>query len=110
MGDFCAYLVNELLFGYGVTLVGLAAHRVNSLFSNQMLTETQCKMARAALGWGVRDLAEKAGISANTVARFENGHHTPNPATLKVIRLAFEAAGVRFIDRGVEPPEAKRND
>jgi transcriptional regulator with XRE-family HTH domain len=63
-------------------------------------------MARAALGWGVRDLAKKAGISANTVARFENGHHTPNPATLKVIRLAFEAAGVRFNDQGgVDPPQ-----
>jgi hypothetical protein len=47
-------------------------------------------------------------VSPNTVARFENGHHTPNPA--KVIRQAFEAAGVRFTDRGVEPPEAKRND
>ena len=46
----------------------------------------------------------------NTVARFENGHHTPNPATLKVVRLAFEAAGVRFTERGVEPPEARRND
>ena len=53
-------------------------------------------MARAALEWGVRDLARHAGISANTVARFENGHHTPNPATLKVIRLAFEAAGIEF--------------
>ena len=53
-------------------------------------------MARAALQWGVRDLAKKAGISANAVARFENGHHTPNPATLKVIRLAFEEAGIEF--------------
>lgn len=69
-----------------------------------MLTAKQCKMGRAALGWGVRDLAEKASISANTVARFENEHHTPNAATLKVIRLAFEAAGVRFTDTGgVEP-------
>ena len=53
-------------------------------------------MARAALQWGVRDLASRAGISANTVARFENGHHVPNSATLKVIRLAFEAAGIEF--------------
>jgi transcriptional regulator with XRE-family HTH domain len=63
-----------------------------------MLTEAQCKMARAALSWGVRDLAARAGISANTVARFENGHHTPNPATLKAVRQALEA------ERGVEPP------
>ena len=29
---------------------------------------TQIRMARAALGWGVRDLAKRAGLSANTVA------------------------------------------
>ena len=40
-------------------------------------------MARAALEWGVRDLAKKAGISANT----KNGHHTPNPATLRDQRM-----------------------
>jgi transcriptional regulator with XRE-family HTH domain len=69
---------------------------INRLSRSQMLTASQCRMARAALEWGVRDLAKKAGISANTVARFENGHHTPNPATLKVIRLAFEEAGIEF--------------
>ena len=30
-------------------------------------------MARAAVGWGVRELAEKAGVTANTVTRIENG-------------------------------------
>lgn len=70
-----------------------------------MLTDTQCKMARVALGWGMKDLAERAGVSANTVERFENGRAKPTPATQKVIRQAFEAAGVRFTDRGVEPPE-----
>jgi transcriptional regulator with XRE-family HTH domain len=62
-------------------------------------------MARAALDWGVRDLAEAAGIAANTVTRFETGRNVPNPATLKVIRQAFEAAGVKFVDGGVSPPE-----
>jgi hypothetical protein len=33
----------------------------------------QLRMARAAVGWGVRGLAEKAGVTANTVARIENG-------------------------------------
>jgi transcriptional regulator with XRE-family HTH domain len=62
-------------------------------------------MGRAALGWGVRELAEAAGVSANTIARFEGGKKA-NTATLKVIRQAFEAAGVRFNDQGgVDPPE-----
>jgi transcriptional regulator with XRE-family HTH domain len=62
-------------------------------------------MARAALEWGVRDLADAAGIAANTVVRFETGRNTPNQATLKVIRQAFEAAGITFVDGGVLPPE-----
>ena len=33
----------------------------------------QLRMARAAVGWGVRDLAKQAGVTANTVTRIENG-------------------------------------
>ena len=33
----------------------------------------QLRMARAAVGWGVRELAKRAGITANTVTRIENG-------------------------------------
>ena len=64
-------------------------------------------MARAALGWGMKDLAERAGVSANTIDRFENGRAAPIPANLKALRQAFEDAGVRFTETGVEPPEAK---
>jgi len=51
---------------------------------------------RAALGWGVRDLAEHAGLAANTVSRFENdfGAHV---STLKQIQEALEKAGIEFI-------------
>ena len=41
-----------------------------------MITRLQVRMARTALGWGVRDLARKAGVSPTTVTRFENGAHT----------------------------------
>jgi transcriptional regulator with XRE-family HTH domain len=75
-----------------------------------MLTITQCKMARAALDWGVRDLARAAGVSANTVVRFENGRVIPNPATLKVLRQAFEAAGILFQDDGGIVPPKKSGD
>jgi transcriptional regulator with XRE-family HTH domain len=53
-------------------------------------------MARAALRWGVRDLARQAQVTAATVTRIESG----NPAhasTIKAIRSAFEAAGIEFI-------------
>lgn len=56
----------------------------------------QSKMARAAVGWGVRDLAAAASVSPDTVARLERGEIL-NPRTLTAIRTALETAGVEFI-------------
>ena len=56
----------------------------------------QSRMARAALSWGVRDLAAAAKVSPYTIARMERGE-TLYPRTLEAIRAAFEAAGVEFI-------------
>jgi transcriptional regulator with XRE-family HTH domain len=70
-----------------------------------MITPRQCKMARAALGWSVLELAKRAKVSGATVNRFEVGRARPVPATLQVIRHAFEAAGVQFMDdQGVRIP------
>ncbi|WP_282129515.1 helix-turn-helix transcriptional regulator [Roseobacter litoralis] len=57
---------------------------------------TQCKMARAATGLGVRDLAKLANVSPDTVARLERGE-TIKETTIAAIRAALEAAGVEFI-------------
>ena len=62
----------------------------------RMLTAIQCRMARAALAWGMKDLAQRSGVSANTIDRFENGRAAPIPANLKALREAFEAAGIEF--------------
>jgi transcriptional regulator with XRE-family HTH domain len=59
------------------------------------MTPVQIKMARAAVGWGVRELAKKAGITANTVTRIENGSDAKQ-STIETIRRALEAAGVEF--------------
>ena len=56
----------------------------------------QIKMARAALGWGVRELAEKAGVTANTVTRIENGADAKQ-STIEAMQRVMEAAGVIFI-------------
>nr|WP_209776744.1 helix-turn-helix transcriptional regulator [Azospirillum agricola] len=53
-------------------------------------------MARAAVGWGVRDLAKEAGVSVDTVSRLERGEEL-QPRTLAAIQEALEAAGVEFI-------------
>jgi len=57
----------------------------------------QLKMARAAAGWGVRDLAKKAGVTANTVTRIENGA-VAKKSTMDKLQHALEAAGIEFID------------
>lgn len=57
----------------------------------------QCKMARAALGWGVRDLAKEAGVAVDTISRLERGEEIM-PRTLTAIQTALEAAGVEFFE------------
>jgi transcriptional regulator with XRE-family HTH domain len=56
----------------------------------------QLKMARAAVGWGVRELAKKAGLTANTVTRIENGADAKQ-STMDRLQRALEAAGIEFI-------------
>jgi transcriptional regulator with XRE-family HTH domain len=53
-------------------------------------------MARVALGWGVRDLADKAGKSPTTIAKLERGE-VLRPDTVAEIQAALESAGVEFI-------------
>lgn len=57
----------------------------------------QCKMARVALGWGVRDLATKAKVSTQTVSRLEAGEELRD-RTVAAIRAVFVRAGIEFID------------
>jgi hypothetical protein len=52
-------------------------------------------MARAALGVGVRDLADLAKVSTNTVTRLETGNFL-KARTVEAIQRALEAAGVQF--------------
>ena len=55
-------------------------------------------MARAALGIGVRELAEAAGVTPATFSRFENGHRRGYADTLLKIQAALEAAGIEFLN------------
>ena len=61
-----------------------------------VITSAQCRMARAALHLGVRELAAIAKVSPNTVARLERGE-TLLDNTLRTVREALEGAGVEFI-------------
>ena len=56
----------------------------------------QCRLARVALGLGVRELAKTAEVSTETIVRLEKGE-TLRPATLERIRSVLEEAGIVFI-------------
>jgi transcriptional regulator with XRE-family HTH domain len=68
-----------------------------------MINAVQSKMARAALGLGIRDLAKAASVSPDTVARFERGEEL-RPRTVEALRTALEVAGVIFVDENGEGP------
>ena len=69
---------------------------VNCYLDTEPMKAIQIKMARAAVGWGVRELAEKAGVTANTVTRIENGADAKQ-STMDRLQHALEIAGVEFI-------------
>src|SRR5450432_3640826 len=60
-----------------------------------IILPVQCRMARAALGLGVRELAAAAKVSIDTVARFERGDELKE-RTIEALQRALEAAGVEF--------------
>lgn len=60
------------------------------------ITAAQARMARAALGWSQREVAEAAGVAKQTLADFEREARQPYPRTLADIRRMFEAHGVAF--------------
>lgn len=64
-----------------------------------MITPAQCRAARGLLKWKQTDLAERSGVGALAINKFELGKTSPHNATLKVLKETFEEAGVAFIDR-----------
>ena len=61
-----------------------------------MIAGIQIRMARAALGWSGRELAQRAEVHHNTVGRIESGEAS-NKGTLLLLKTTLEAAGVVFI-------------
>ena len=71
-----------------------------------MLTGVQIRMARNALRWSVRELADKSAISTSTITRAEADDGIPNTtrANLTALRSALEAAGIEFIGSPEDAP------
>jgi transcriptional regulator with XRE-family HTH domain len=66
--------------------------------SSGMITAAQCRAARGLLAWSQLELATRAGVGIVTIHQLETGIGKPRRATQDVVRRAFEAEGVEFID------------
>ena len=73
----------------------------------------QLKMARTALGLTVRQAAELAGCSHETIVGIESDRGSIKQSTMDKVRAALEKAGVEFIEEngggpGVRLRKSKR--
>jgi len=57
-------------------------------------------MARTALKWTIRDLAEEAGVSPDTIMRVEKGDPLVKHPSWVAVQGALENAGVELIENG----------
>jgi transcriptional regulator with XRE-family HTH domain len=62
-----------------------------------MIRPVHLRMARAALGWSLKELAEKAGVNINTISRYEAGSQVMS-GTISKIENVLLNAGVIFIE------------
>jgi len=70
------------------------------------ITGSQIRAARGALGWSVRDLADRTGIGTATIVRYEAAADVPKSRKghLDTLRRYFEAAGIEFIGSSDDRP------
>ena len=61
-----------------------------------MITSRQIRAARALLGWSQQQLADKAIVSVNALARLERGEVDPRLSTLAAVQKALTEAGIEF--------------
>jgi transcriptional regulator with XRE-family HTH domain len=63
-----------------------------------MITARQIRAARALLGWSQQQLADKAIVSLNALARLEKGAVDSRISTVLSIQKALAKAGVEFLE------------
>jgi transcriptional regulator with XRE-family HTH domain len=73
-----------------------------------MIKRQQIAAARALLSWKREELAERAGISLRTLARFESGEGDITSSKLEKLETALLDEGIEFLDGGVSLERLKR--
>jgi transcriptional regulator with XRE-family HTH domain len=71
-----------------------------------MITGMQIRSARTALRWTTQELADRAGVTARTIKRFEAVDAVPpnRSSTLADVKAALESAGIEFIGSPTDRP------
>lgn len=59
-----------------------------------LITASQCRMARAAVGLTLRELAQSAGISVNTLSRVEGEGNVTSRTLAKVQEVLVQQGAV----------------
>jgi len=74
-----------------------------------MIGGAQMRAARALLSWSAETLAEKVGVTRQTIQRLEQYDGLPpsRSQTLDETQRAFEAAGVEFLGSPDDGPGAR---
>lgn len=73
-----------------------------------MITARQIRAARTLLGWTQQELADKAVVSLNAVARLEAGKVDSRISTVSAVQKALEKGGVLFLSANPELGEGVR--
>jgi predicted transcriptional regulator len=63
-----------------------------------MITARQIRAARALLGWSQQQLADRAIVSLNALARMEKGNVDSRVSTVVAVQKALTKAGIEFLD------------
>lgn len=61
------------------------------------ITTAQMRGARGLLNWSQSELSKRTGISTTSIGNIEAGNTQARETTLRIIRQAFENAGIEFI-------------
>ena len=71
-----------------------------------MLSGVQIRMARNALRWSVKDLADRSDVSTSTITRAETVDGVPETtrANLQARKDTLEAAGIEFVGTPDDAP------
>ena len=74
------------------------------------MTPIQCRMARAALGWTLKDLSKHADVAVSTANHFEKARHVHENSIASMRAALEESNEIQFVtDQGVFHIKKKDN-